>query len=112
MAATKAHDRGSLSGTVAQRAERLRLIWRSASTGSATAQELDLALELIQSLPATTLKELLTELAPEPDGMPDLLAAMAKRIGDLEAERGLKWLVAEAATTGARRSDFGKLVPG
>jgi hypothetical protein len=84
---------------VAQRTEQLRSIWRSASTGSASPQELELALELIQSLPAATLKELLTGLAPEPDGMPDLLAAMAKRIGDLEAERGLKWLVVEAANT-------------
>jgi hypothetical protein len=98
-ASSKVRHRGSLSGTVAQRTEQLRSIWQSASTGSASPQELKLALELIQSLPASALKELLVECAPQPDGMPDLLAAMAKRIGDLEAERGLKWLVAEAATT-------------
>jgi hypothetical protein len=96
---SRVRHRGALSGTVAQRTEQLRLIWRAASGGSASPQELELALELIQSLPASTLKELVTELAPEPDGIPDLLAAMARRIGDLEAERGLKWLVAEAANT-------------
>lgn len=84
---------------MAQRTEQLRSLWRSATSGGASPQELGLALELIQSLPAPALKELLTELAPQPDGMPDLLAAMARRIGDLEAERGLKWLVAEAANT-------------
>ena len=99
-ASSKARNRGVLSGTVAQRTEQLRSLWRLASRGSASPQELELALELIQSLPAPALKELLTELAPEPDGMPDLLAAMARRIGDLEAERGLKWLVAEATNTG------------
>jgi hypothetical protein len=98
-APSKVRDRGVLSGTVAQRTEQLRSIWRLASSGSASPRELELALELIQSLPAPTLKELLVECAPEPDGMPDLLAAMARRIGDLEAEHGLKWLVAEAANT-------------
>ena len=108
-ASGKARDRGALSGSLSQRTEQFRSIWRSASTGSASPQELELALELIQSLPAPTLKELLTELAPEPDGMPDLLAAMAKRIGDLEAERGLKWLVAEASNPDSAEGTFEKL---
>ncbi|MEK7954137.1 hypothetical protein [Luteolibacter soli] len=98
-ASAKVRDRGALSGTVAQRTEQLRSIWRMAASGSATPQELDLALELIQSLPASALKGLVTELAPEPDRTLDLLVAMARRIGDLEAERGLKWLVAEAENT-------------
>ncbi|MCW1921911.1 hypothetical protein OKA05_05065 [Luteolibacter arcticus] len=98
-AGAKVRQRGAVSGTVAQRVERLRLLWRSAAGGKADPQQLELAQELIQSLPASALKELLVEFAPDPDGIPDLLATMARRIGDLEAERGLKWLVAEAATT-------------
>ncbi|MCW1883915.1 hypothetical protein OKA04_04195 [Luteolibacter flavescens] len=96
---TKSRDRGAISGTVAQRTERLRAIWRSVSGGRASPQEMELALDLIRTLPTSVLKELVVECAPQPDGHPDLLAAMAKRIGDLDTERGLKWLVAEAAVT-------------
>ncbi|HEY1123525.1 MAG TPA: hypothetical protein VGE67_18050 [Haloferula sp.] len=98
-ASSKARNRGALSGTVTQRSEQLRSIWRIAASGSASPQELDLALELIQSLPASALKGLVSEFAPEPDRTLDLPVAMARRIGDLEAERGLKWLVAEAENT-------------
>jgi len=98
-AAAKFRSRGALTGTASQRAERLRSIWASLSGRHADPAEDKLAAELIASLPAPVLKELLTEFASnaETEGDPDWLALVARRIGDLEGERGLRWLMATAA---------------
>jgi hypothetical protein len=95
----KFHARGRVAGTQAQRMDRFRAIWHAVQGGRADPAQAELALELIETLPAAALKELVAELiATAADaGDPALLGLMARRIGDLEAEIGLKWLVAEAA---------------
>jgi hypothetical protein len=100
-APSKFHSRGRVAGTETQRMERFRAIWHAVQGGQADPAQAELALELIQSLPAVALKELVTELIATAalTGDPALLGQMARRIGDLEAETGLKWLVAEAALT-------------
>lgn len=81
--------------------ERFRAIWHAVQGGKADPEQAELALELVQSLPASALKSLVTELIATAAETGDraLLGLMARRIGDLEAEKGLEWLVAEAAQT-------------
>lgn len=98
-APSKFSSRSRVTGTQSERMDRLRRIWQAVQGGKADPDQAELALELVQSLPASALKELVTELiATAADtGDPALLGLMARRIGDLEAEKGLRWLVAEAA---------------
>lgn len=98
----KFHARGPDLGTRSQRMERLRLAWGSVSGLRAEADLTLLARDLILSLPASALKELLVEFAATGAGIgdPDWLRLMARRIGDLETERGLNWLVEQAAAAG------------
>jgi hypothetical protein len=98
-APSKYSSRSRVSGTQSERMDRFRALWHAVQGGKADPDQAELALELVQSLPASALKELVTELiATAADtGDPALLGLMARRIGDLEAEKGLKWLVAEAA---------------
>jgi hypothetical protein len=100
-APSKHSSRSRITGTQSERMERFRVIWRAVQGGKADPEQAELALELVQSLPASALKVLVTELIASADeiGDPALLGLMARRIGDLEAEKGLKWLVAEAAQT-------------
>lgn len=97
--ATKSRSRGAVSGSTAERMDRIRTIWRSTAGSHATPEDLKVALELVQSLPAASLKELIGEFigVVQDEGDPEMLRQMAQRIGDLEAERGLKWLADEAA---------------
>lgn len=98
-APSKFHQRGRVSGTQSERIERFRSIWHAVRAGTADPDQAELALELVQSLPAAALKELVIELVATVanTGDPALLGLIARRIGDLEAEKGLIWLVAEAA---------------
>lgn len=100
-ALSKYSSRSRVSGTQSERMERFLAIWHAVQGGKADPQQAELALELVQSLPASALKELVTELiaTAAETGDPALLGLMVRRIGDLEAEKGLKWLVAEAAQT-------------
>lgn len=100
-APSKYSSRSRVPGTRSERMERFRAIWHAVQGGKADPEKAELALELVQSLPASALKELVTELiaTAAETGDPALLGLMARRIGDLEAEKGLKWLVAEAAQT-------------
>lgn len=79
--------------------DRLRLTWSSTSRQSRDPAQEQLVKDLILSLPASALKELLVEFATDPDAESglDWLSLMAKRIGDLETERGLNWLVEQSA---------------
>lgn len=98
-APSKFSSRSRVTGTQSERMDRLRRIWHAVQGGKADPEQAELALELVQSLPAAALKELVTELiaSAADTGDPALLGLMARRIGDLEAEKGLKWLVAQAA---------------
>jgi hypothetical protein len=100
-APSKYSSRNRVSGTQSERMERFRAVWHAVQGGKADPEQAELALELVQSLPASALKVLVTELiaTAAETGDPALLGLMARRIGDLEAEKGLKWLVAEAAQT-------------
>lgn len=100
-APSKHSSRSRVTGTQSERMERFRVIWHAVQGGKADPEQTELALELVQSLPASALKSLVTELiaTAAETGDPALLGLMARRIGDLEAEKGLKWLVAEAAQT-------------
>ncbi len=100
-APSKYSSRSRVSGTQSERMERFRVIWHAVQGGKADSEQAELALELVQSLPVSALKELVTELiaTAAETGDPAMLGLMARRIGDLEAEKGLKWLVAEAAQT-------------
>ncbi|QJE96566.1 hypothetical protein [Luteolibacter luteus] len=110
--AAKSHLRGPDLGTRSERMERLRLVWASVSGGQADTDLSRLARELILSLPASVLKELLVEFVTTgaETGDPDWLQLMARRIGDLETERGLDWLVEQATATGEESSAFHYLI--
>lgn len=97
----KFHARGPDLGTRSQRMERLRFAWGSVAGTRAEADLTRLAQDLILSLPASALKELLVEFAASGTEMgdPDWLRLMAHRIGDLETERGLNWLVEQATAS-------------
>lgn len=100
-ATSKFSSRSRVAGTERERMERFRALWHGVQGGKADSDQAALARELVQSLPASALKVLVTELiaTAAEAGDPALLGLMARRIGDLEAEKGLKWLVAEAART-------------
>jgi len=101
-AAAKYRSRGADLGTRSERIEKLRFAWAAVGGGFADAAQTDLARELILSLPASALKELLVEFVATGAEMgdPDWLQLMARRIGDLETERGLEWLVEQATAAG------------
>ena len=111
-APSKHSSRSRVSGTQSERMERFRALWHAVQGGKADPEQAELALELVQSLPTSALKVLVTELiaTAAETGDPALLGLMARRIGDLEAEKGLKWLVAEAAQTPDNRA-FEPLFP-
>lgn len=93
--AAKSQQRGAMGGTVSQRLERFRLLWRGVSGGKGSQEDSKLAAELIASLPASTLRELLVELAPiaHAEGDPSWLPLMAHRVGELEGQRAADWLI-------------------
>ncbi len=113
---SKVRPRGALSGTQQQRIERFRTLWRSVVGGKVSAAEHKLATELIGSLPAPVLKELLAEFAVVSlqEGDPACLKLMAHRIGDLEGEHGVEWLLGMALSMAGSEEHvavFSGLVP-
>lgn len=95
MTAAKSQQRGAMGGTVTQRLERFRLLWRNVSGGKASREDAKLAADLIDSLPAATLRELLVDLAPvaQAEGDPAWLPLIARRVGELEGQRAADWLI-------------------
>lgn len=108
----KFHERGPDLGTRSQRMEKLRLAWASVGGRKGDAELARLARDLILSLPASALKELLVEFVATgaETGDPDWLQLMARRIGDLETERGLDWLVEQANAAAEEHSPFRQLI--
>jgi hypothetical protein len=92
--------------------EKLRVAWASVAGRSANPELNQLARDLILSLPAAALKELLVEFVATgaETGDPDWLQLMARRIGDLETERGLNWLVEQADAAAEEKSPFHQLI--
>ncbi len=91
----KFRERGVLGGTVAQRLERFKGLWRAVSGGTASKEDAKLAAELIASLPAATLRDLLVELVPAAgaEGDASWLPLIARRVGELEGQRAADWLL-------------------
>lgn len=108
----KYSSRGPDLGSRSERMEKLRVAWAAIAGGMADAAQTQLARELILSLPASALKELLVEFVTTglETGDPDWLQLMARRIGDLETERGLNWLVEQATAAGEEHSPFRLLI--
>lgn len=108
----KFRDRGPDLGTRSERIQKLRLAWGGVKGGASDSIQSQFARELILSLPASALKELLVEFVATAaeTGDPDWLQLMARRIGDLETERGLEWLVEQATATGEEHSPFRQLI--